>query len=92
MTQPVALITNALVYAGPPAVDALFAAGFQVVVHDLAFASADARANYRDEHQGVIVLPDQDAAAIVRSAVGVIGRLDPSATWRRWRALSSQAR
>lgn len=76
MIQPVALITNALVFAGPPAVNALFAAGFQVVVHDLAFASADARASYRDEHQGVIVLPDQNAVAIVQSAVGLIGRLD----------------
>lgn len=39
MTKPVALVTNALAFAGPPAVNALLKAGFQVVVHDLAFIS-----------------------------------------------------
>ena len=76
MTQPVALVTNALMFAGPPAVDALVGAGFRVAVHDMAFASADAREGYQRAHPNVIVLPDQDAAAIVRSAVALAHRLD----------------
>jgi 3-oxoacyl-[acyl-carrier protein] reductase len=74
--KPVALVTNAQVFAGPPAVEALLGAGFQVAVHDAAFASSDARDAYRDTHPDVSVLPDQDAAGIIRSACGLASRLD----------------
>ena len=76
MTKPVALITNALAFAGPPAVDSLLKAGFQVVVHDVAFISAEAQANYRSANPDVVVLPDQTPAEIVESAWAVNNRLD----------------
>lgn len=75
MTKPVALITNALEFAGPQAVDVLLDAGFQVVVHDVAFISDEARANYRSGHPE-IVLPDKTPAQIVESAWAVSQRLD----------------
>lgn len=76
MTKPVALITNALAFAGPPAVDALLKAGFQVVVHDVAFVSLEAQQQYRATNPGVVVLPDQSPADIVESAWAVSQRLD----------------
>jgi 3-oxoacyl-[acyl-carrier protein] reductase len=76
MTKPVALITNALAFAGPPAVDALLKAGFQVVVHDVAFIASEAQANYRAANPGVVVLPDQTPAEIVESAWALRNRLD----------------
>ena len=76
MTKPVALITNALAFAGPPAVDSLLKAGFQLVVHDVAFISSAAKENYRNAHPEVLVLPDQTPAEIVESAWAVSRRLD----------------
>lgn len=48
MTKPVGLITNALLFAGPAAVDSLLNPGFQVVVHDVAFSSSIAQATPLD--------------------------------------------
>ncbi len=76
MTQPVALITNALAFAGPPAVDSLRNAGFQVVVHDAAFISSTAQANYRSVNPDVFILADQTPKEIVESAWAVSNRLD----------------
>ncbi|HQS31670.1 MAG: hypothetical protein B7X59_08155 [Polaromonas sp. 39-63-203] len=76
MTKPVALITNALTFAGPPAVASLLKAGFQIVAHDLAFVASGARESYQNAHPGVVVLPDQHAADIVESAWAVSNRLD----------------
>jgi hypothetical protein len=45
LTLPVALITNTLAFAAPPAVDSLLKAEFQVVVHDVAFISSTAQEN-----------------------------------------------
>ena len=76
MTKPVALITNALAFAGPPAVDSLHKAGFQVVVHDVAFVSSIAQANYRSANPDVFILSDQTPTEIVESAWAVSNRLD----------------
>ncbi len=76
MTKPVALITNARAFAGPPAVDSLQKAGFQVVVHDVAFVSSIAQANYRSANPDVFILPDQSPAEIVESDWAVSNRLD----------------
>lgn len=76
MNKPVALITNALGFAGPPAVDSLLKAGFQVVVHDVAFISSEAQANYRSANPDVVVLLDQAPFEIVESAWAVSNRLD----------------
>jgi NAD(P)-dependent dehydrogenase (short-subunit alcohol dehydrogenase family) len=75
-SKPVALITNALEFAGPPAVDALVQAGFQVVVHDVAFAARQAQEDYQRAHPEVVVLTDQAPAEIVESACAVSNRLD----------------
>ena len=76
MKKPVALITNALTFAGPAAVDTLLKAGFQVVVHDVAFISSETKANYRSANPDVFVIPDQTPVAIVESAWAVSNRLD----------------
>lgn len=76
MTKPVALITNALVLAGAAAVDSLLKAGFQVVVHDVAFMSPIAQANYRAANPEVFVIPDQSPVEIVEAAWAVSNRLD----------------
>ncbi|MCF8159244.1 MAG: SDR family oxidoreductase [Polaromonas sp.] len=76
MTKPVALVTNALAFAGPPAVASLLKAGFRVVAHDVAFASSRAREDYRSANPVVFVLPDQAPAEIVESAWAVGSRLD----------------
>lgn len=76
MTKPVVLITNALSFAGPAAVKSLLNAGFQVVVHDVAFSSSIAQASYRAANPDVFVIPEQTPAEIVESAWAMGNRLD----------------
>jgi len=76
LPKPLALVTNAQAFAGPPAVAVLHEAGFQVAAHDPAFASAEARASYRDAHPGVVALAEQEAAAVVQAARDISDRLD----------------
>ena len=76
MTQSGALVTNALSFAGPPAVAALLNAGFQVVVHDVSFAAVSAQAAYQSANPEVVVLADQTPVDIVESAWGISNRLD----------------
>lgn len=74
--KPVALITNALTFAGPPAVDSLLKAGFQVVVHDVAFMSSIAQENYQSANPDVLIVPDQTPVEIVESTWALSNRLD----------------
>lgn len=76
MSQAVALVTNALEFAGPPAVVALSGAGFRVVVHDLAFADEEKLSRYRQANPQVMALAAQDPAELVAQAWAVGGRLD----------------
>jgi NAD(P)-dependent dehydrogenase (short-subunit alcohol dehydrogenase family) len=76
MTKPVALITNALAFAGPPAVASLLKVGFQIVVNDAAFVASDVRDSYRRDHPYAMVLADQTPADIVESAWRLSNRLD----------------
>lgn len=73
---PTTLVTNALEFAGPPAVDALLAAGFRVLAHDRAFADPARRAAYAAEKPGVTALAEQEPADLVAAAVAATGRLD----------------
>lgn len=73
---PVCLVTNATGFAGPPAVNALAAAGFRVLAHDRAFAEADARSRFAAEHPGTECLRSASPAGSVAEAVGLAGRLD----------------
>jgi NAD(P)-dependent dehydrogenase (short-subunit alcohol dehydrogenase family) len=76
MSTRTALVTNALQFAGPPAVDALVGAGFRVIVHDPAFAEPSRRSAYANEHPRTLVLAEQDAEAIVEAAWTATGGLD----------------
>jgi 3-oxoacyl-[acyl-carrier protein] reductase len=76
LTKPVALITNALAFAGPPAVASLLKAGFQIVAHDVSFVASDVRDSYRSAHPDVVVLADQKPTDIVEAAWAISNRLD----------------
>jgi 3-oxoacyl-[acyl-carrier protein] reductase len=74
--QPIALITNVLHFAGPPAVQALRDAGFRIAAHDRAFASVEARNNFYPEDADVAALAAQDPEEIVSQAWALGNRLD----------------
>ncbi|MCA8907504.1 MAG: SDR family oxidoreductase [Rhodospirillaceae bacterium] len=74
--QPVCLVTNATGFAGPPAVDALAAAGYRVLAHDRSFGDAAARARFAADHPGAECLAAASPAEGVAEAVGRAGRLD----------------
>ena len=76
LNKPVALVTNALSFAGPPAIASLLKAGFQLVVHDAAFAALDAQERFQSACPDVFVLPHQTPMDIVESAWGLSNRLD----------------
>lgn len=67
-TPPVALVTNACEFAGPPAVDSLRAAGFRVAAHDASFVDAAGRRDFEARHAGVRALQAQAPEDIVREA------------------------
>ena len=71
-----ALVTNALEFAGPPAVVALRESGFQVVAHDVAFADAPTKDRYQRANPDVVALSAQVPAEIVESAWALAKRLD----------------
>lgn len=76
MSNAVALVTNAREFAGPPAVRALGAAGFQVLAHDIAFGDPAIREQYRAEHPEVVALEAQAPGEIIAAAWAVAQRLD----------------
>jgi NAD(P)-dependent dehydrogenase (short-subunit alcohol dehydrogenase family) len=76
MQAATALVTNALEFAGPPAVDALAAAGLRVAVHDRQFEDEAVRSAYAAEHPGITVLAAQEASEVVQAAWEALGGLD----------------
>jgi 3-oxoacyl-[acyl-carrier protein] reductase len=76
MTGLTALVTNALAFAGPPAVVALREAGFQIFAHDPAFADAATRDLYQKENTGVVALAAQIPAEIVEAVWASAKRFD----------------
>ena len=76
MSKPLALVTNALEFAGPPAVAAQQEAGFQVVAHDVSFATPFGRETYRDANPDVVALAAQTPIEIVKAAWMIDIRLD----------------
>lgn len=76
MSKRVALVTNALEFAGQPAVMALRESGFQVIAHDIAFADAEKRDGYQRTNPDVVALVAQLPEEIVESAWVVERRLD----------------
>jgi len=76
MSKPVALVTNACEFAGPPAIAALHDAGLRLVAHDASFAESAGRERFRAAHPHVDVLDAQTPVDIVEAAWSVARRLD----------------
>ena len=76
MSKPIALITNAREFAGPPALIALQEAGFQVVAHDVSFAEPLKRQAFCNAHPQVVALAAQSPNDLVESAWKIDKRLD----------------
>ena len=76
MSQSVALVTNALEFAGPPAVAALIEAGFAVAAHDLTFVDRAARERFEGANPTARALIAQAPAEIVEEAWQLGRRLD----------------
>lgn len=73
---PIALVTSATDFAGPPAVDALRSADLRVLVHDKAFADAQTRSEFSSAHPGVEFVEANDAMSVVSNAWEIAGRID----------------
>ena len=56
MNQKIALVTNALDYVGPPAVQALRESGYRVVAQDPAFQDLDLQEDYQTKNPGTVPL------------------------------------
>lgn len=76
MTPRLALVTNALEFAGPPAVAALREIGLRVAAHDLRFVDAAARHAFEQAQPGTIALDAQAPGELVDAAWALEGRLD----------------
>lgn len=76
MTPRLALVTNALEFAGPPAVAALREIGLRVAAHDLRFVDAAARHAFEQAQPGTIALDAQAPDELVDAAWALEGRLD----------------
>lgn len=76
--MPVALVTNARDFAGPPAVDALCDAGFRVLVQDPGFDEDSQKAAYRSAHPSSepIESPPAGPADMIASAWEQAGQVD----------------
>jgi 3-oxoacyl-[acyl-carrier protein] reductase len=66
--QHTALVTNALEFAGPPAVTALLEAGLRVLAHDRRFATSTGRKEFERRNPGATALPDQEPEPLVAAA------------------------
>ena len=76
MSTQVAVITNVLDYAGPPAAAALSAAGIIALCHSENFASADERASFEATHPGRTAAVAQTPEDLVTEAIDRFGRID----------------
>lgn len=71
-----ALVTNASDFAGRPAVAALSAAGFRVLVQDRIFAKADVWTEFSSAHPKAERVGHDDPASAVTAAWALAGRVD----------------
>jgi NAD(P)-dependent dehydrogenase (short-subunit alcohol dehydrogenase family) len=85
--MPVALVTNAGDYAGPPAVAALAEAGFRVLVHDRSFADAAAWSAFAAAHPSAERIDADDPASLVEFAWQSAGRIDAVVGNDHWPAI-----
>lgn len=73
--KPLALVTNATDFAGPPAVQALLDCGFHVLAHDRAFANAERWNGFRDGRDDLSCIAAEEPEAIVAAASEAAGTL-----------------
>ena len=66
MNKKIALVTNALDYVGPPAVNSLLADGYDVVAQDPAFQAKDKQEEYAARNPGTIPLGIQAPEKLVQ--------------------------
>lgn len=71
--RKVALITNVTDFAGPPAVEALVGADFEVFCHDRSFVDEAVRQSYQASRPGVHVLASQEPGHLVAEVVAAAG-------------------
>ncbi|MCG8616355.1 MAG: SDR family oxidoreductase [Desulfobacterales bacterium] len=76
MSEKTALVTNVRDYVGPPAVDALVAAGFKVTAHDPSFEDSSLRQAYAEAHPGVTPVDVQTPDALIRRMTENGGTID----------------
>src|SRR6266481_1742209 len=74
--MPTALVTNASDFAGPPAVQALVASGFRVLVCDRAFHDPAIWARFSETHSGAELVKAADNATLVDAIWSIAGRVD----------------
>ena len=76
MDEKVAVVTNVLDYAGPPAVKALVDSGFKVIAHDPSFADKVSRDTYLPDHPEVTPLEDQAPADLIQNSMNTYKKID----------------
>lgn len=74
--QRTTLVTNALEFAGPPAVTALREAGLRVLAHDRRFTESTAREDFERRYPGAMAVADQDPESLVASVTADGSALD----------------
>lgn len=76
MQAKVGLITNALDFVGPPAVEALLEDGYRVIAQDPAFADEGRRQEYAGRHSGIVPLGPMNPHDLITRVWDECGRLD----------------
>jgi len=66
MNKKIALVTNALDYVGPPAVQALLEVGYDVIAQDPAFQNTDKKEDYQTDNPGTIPLGVQEPKDLIQ--------------------------
>lgn len=76
MEQKVALISNADIYVGPDACQALSDQGFKVVCHSVGFSDDSARAAFSKNNPDFVILKSIEAGEAVSETEEITGRID----------------
>jgi NAD(P)-dependent dehydrogenase (short-subunit alcohol dehydrogenase family) len=76
MSERVAILTNVLDYAGPPAAKALAADGFRTLCHSPSFSDAGQHLAFERENPGRVAAAAQTPEALVAEAIERFGRID----------------
>jgi 3-oxoacyl-[acyl-carrier protein] reductase len=76
VTNHVAIVSNVLDYAGPPAVEALVAEGMFILCHAPEFSDEAARKKYESAHQGHVAAIAQSPEDLIAECIERFGRID----------------